>query len=171
MVYRGRGVRRVCQQLEHFPARFGTAEAARYQLIEHGSKVIGKVIGKEEVLARHGLGEPHLEGMQELPIQPEVRIGVLGRTGVVHRIAHQRMFRVLHVNADLMGSARVQLAVDKGVAVVARTMLSSTRNVVSASRAEGHSRTAMRVRSLSERAMGASIMPVSCGMTPCTKAR
>ena len=103
MVYRRRGVRRVCQQLEHFPTRFGTTEAARCQLIEHGSKVIGKVIGKEEVLARHGLGEPHLEGMQELPIKPEVRIGVLGRTGVVHRIAHQRMLRILHVNADLDG--------------------------------------------------------------------
>ena len=42
-MYRRRGVRRVCQQLEHFPSRFGTAEAARCQLIEHGSKVIGNL--------------------------------------------------------------------------------------------------------------------------------
>jgi len=76
------------------------------------------------------------------------------------------------MHAYLMGAPCEQLAVDERVAVVAPpSKRSSTRNVVMASRADGVSRTAMRVRSFSARAMGASIIPVSWAITPCTSAR
>ena len=58
--------------------------------------------------------------MQELPRQAELSLGSFRGRSVVDRVAHQRMLRVLHMHANLVGASGEQLAVDERVAVIAR---------------------------------------------------
>ena len=60
------------------------------------------------------MGEVHLIGMKELALKTKI----VFLFPAVHRIAHARMLDVLHMNANLMGTTREQLAIDERVTIV-----------------------------------------------------
>ncbi len=84
------------------------------------------------------------------------------------RDPHDRMARVLHMHANLMGAPVKSLHSMREYpsSRLPCSKRSRTRNVVIASLAEGTTLTAMRVRSSALRAMGASIMRCHGAMTP-----
>ncbi len=99
--------------------------------------------------------------MQELTRKAELSRLVARSVCAVNRIPHDGMTRVLHVNADLVGAPGEKLALDERIAVIVPIMLEPLEN---AKRGDGLPcrrdvvATAMRVRSLALRAMGASII-------------
>ena len=75
--------------------------------------------------------------MEELPLEAEACGRVLRSVRDVHEIAHERVARVLHVDADLVRAPREQLAVHERVAVVARAVLEALEH---AERGDGFAR-------------------------------
>ena len=65
-----------------------------------------QVVGEGHGLAGRRVLEGDAVGVQELAAQPQLGPGIAGAVGVVHRVAHDRMARVLHVHADLVSAAR-----------------------------------------------------------------
>ena len=77
-----------------------------------------RVVGEGHGLAGRRVLEGDAVGVQELSAQPQLGPGIAGAVGVVDRVAHDRMARVLHVHADLVGAPGEQFTLDEAVAVV-----------------------------------------------------
>ncbi len=72
--------------------------------------------------------EANTERMQELAPESKLRRLFTRSVGAVHGIPHDRMARVLHMHANLMGAPGEELALDEGVSVITPTVFEALQN-------------------------------------------
>ena len=128
--------------------------------MEDGGEVLGQVGGDDDMLSGTRMDEFQLARVQTLAAKP-----LVGRGCAVKRVAEQRVPDVRHVDADLMRAAGLEPAADVRVAAIAR----DDPQCVTALR-EPFGVTAIFLRSVGCRPMGALTVPESSRMPPRTTA-
>ena len=72
--------------------------------------ILGQGIGEDQRFSGGGMLKGHAVGMQRLPVNPFI-------VWVIQVIPHKRKTEILQVNADLMGTARLQEKLEQAVPI------------------------------------------------------
>ena len=97
--------RRVVEQGGDFLPRLGAAQAARREPFEDLGEVARQRVLEVQLFSGQRMLEGEPERVEELPLKAKACGRVLRGVRDVHEIAHERVARVLHVDADLQSTS------------------------------------------------------------------
>ena len=96
--------------------RLGPPKAGGRELVQDRRQIPRKLIEALDLFPRNRMGELDAPGMEELALQ-----AVIGAVAAlsVEWVTHKRMRDMTHMHANLVRTTRIEMAFDKGVAIVA----------------------------------------------------